>query len=69
MTLNKSKLIFIILSFTLTAIILTGCQKTQGTATSIFKEMQELAKQGDAGDQYNLGMMYEYGHGVEKDYT
>ncbi len=32
------------------------------------KEFKQLAEKGDAGAQYNLGMMYDKGLGVAQDY-
>ena len=34
-----------------------------------FEEWELLAKQGIAEAQYNLGLMYEKGQGVEQDYV
>ncbi|MDD6910817.1 tetratricopeptide repeat protein, partial [Actinobacillus minor] len=33
-----------------------------------FPMFKELAEQGDAGAQYNLGLMYDNGYGVNQDY-
>jgi TPR repeat protein len=35
----------------------------------IFEEWKLLAKQGHAEAQYNLGLMYEKGQGIEQDYV
>ena len=40
-------------------------QQNYQAAFSIFKE---LAEQGNATSQYNLGLMYEKGNGVSQDY-
>jgi TPR repeat protein len=32
-----------------------------------FQEVKEAAEQGDADAQYNLGLMYDNGEGVEQD--
>ena len=37
--------------------------------TSSFSETERMAKQGDAGAQYKLGFMYDYGQGVRQDYA
>jgi hypothetical protein len=33
-----------------------------------FKKLEKSAKQGDAKAQYNLGLCYESGQGVEQDF-
>ena len=40
----------------------------QGDLKTEFSEWKPLAEQGNAFAQYYLGMMYEYGQGVEQDY-
>ena len=39
-----------------------------GDFATAFKEWKPLAQQGDADAQYNLGVMYDKGHGVIQDY-
>ncbi|MGA2402548.1 MAG: retroviral-like aspartic protease family protein [Syntrophobacteraceae bacterium] len=39
----------------------------RGDFARAYKEFKELAEQGDALAQYNLGVMYANGHGVPKD--
>ena len=34
-----------------------------------FKKMLQAAEQGNADDQFNLGLMYDNGRGVRQDYT
>ncbi len=38
----------------------------RGDFAAAFKEFLALAREGDVGAQYNLGVMYEYGEGVPK---
>ena len=38
-----------------------------GASGQDFEETKRLAEQGDAGAQYNLGLMYERGRGVPQD--
>jgi len=40
-----------------------------GDYATALRIMQELADQGDAEAQYNLGLMYENGQGVTQDYV
>ena len=42
-----------------------GCSKN----LSEFEETKALAEKGDASAQYNLGLMYIRGHGVEQDFN
>lgn len=45
-----------------------GLQKYMtGDAVSALKIFQTLAKKGDSCAQFNLGLMYFYGHGTDKD--
>ena len=37
--------------------------------TSLVDEYREKALAGDAQSQYNLGLCYQYGEGVEQDYA
>ena len=61
---------------TLALLVLTGCQsyplredaKAHRDAAAEFKRIRPLAEQGDAGAQYRLGVMYQLGWGVTKDY-
>ena len=39
-----------------------------GDYTAALREWKPLAEQGDAGAQYNLGVMYYHGRGVPQDY-
>jgi len=41
----------------------------RGDYATALRIMRELAEQGDAGAQYNLGFMYEKGQGVTRDYA
>ena len=70
MAINKYQL-FSIITFLTLAPILIGCQEVFNNkdTTTIYKEMKKKADKGDLGAQYNLGMMYEYGHGVNKDFS
>jgi len=40
----------------------------RGDYATALKEFRVLAEQGDADAQYNLGLMYDKGHGVAQDY-
>ena len=40
-----------------------------GDFATALKEWQPLAEQGDAGAQFNLGVMYKNGWGVPQDYA
>ncbi len=40
----------------------------RGDYATALRIMRELADQGDALAQFNLGLMYEYGRGVARDY-
>jgi uncharacterized protein len=40
-----------------------------GDFATALKEWQPLAAQGEARAQYNLGLMYDNGHGVSQDYA
>ena len=41
----------------------------KGDYVAALKEWRPLAEQGDAGAQYNLGVMYSKGQGVVQDYA
>jgi len=41
----------------------------RGDYATAFKLWRPLAEHGDAEAQYNLGVMYEMGHGVPRDYV
>ena len=41
----------------------------QGDYKTAFEKFEPLAEQGYAGAQYNLGVMYNKGHGVPQDYA
>ncbi|MCA6070728.1 MAG: hypothetical protein LE180_06470 [Endomicrobium sp.] len=45
-------------------ICVTGCK----TYSPSFKQTKALANQGDATAQYNLGVMYANGEGVQQSY-
>jgi TPR repeat protein len=40
-----------------------------GDYATALREWQDLAENGDASTQYNLGVMYSEGHGVAQDYV
>ena len=40
-----------------------------GDYATALRELRPLAEQGHAIAQYNLGVMYEFGHGVAQDYA
>ena len=40
----------------------------RGDFATALREWEPLAEQGDPNAQYNLGVMYQYGHGVSQDY-
>ena len=40
----------------------------RGDFATALRELEPLAKQGDADAQYNLGLMYYHGKGVRQDY-
>jgi TPR repeat protein len=40
----------------------------KGDFVTALKEWKPLAEKGDAGAQYNLGIMYDNGQGVTQDY-
>jgi uncharacterized protein len=48
------------------ALGIAACADTT-TREQKFADMQRLAERGDAGAQYNLGLMYEQGYGVTHD--
>ena len=60
---------------TLALLVLTGCQsyplreaaKAHRDGAAEFKRIRPLAEQGDAGAQFNLGILYAEGKGVLKD--
>lgn len=41
----------------------------EGGAASVLARVQPLAEQGDAKAQYNMGVIYDRGYGVERDYA
>ena len=41
----------------------------RGDYATVFKILEPLATQGNAGAQYRLGALYELGHGVRQDYV
>jgi TPR repeat protein len=41
----------------------------RGNYATALREWRPLAEQGDAGAQYNLGVMYENGQGVPQDHA
>ena len=41
----------------------------RGDYSTAFQEFEPFAKQGNARAQYNLGLMYDNGHGVPQDYA
>lgn len=41
---------------------------SRGDYATALREWQPLAERGDANAQHNLGVIYEYGYGVQKDY-
>ncbi|MDA7897678.1 sel1 repeat family protein, partial [Akkermansiaceae bacterium] len=61
------------LSGLLLCFVLASCGEEKSVkaeeAVETEKTIQELAEQGDANAQYNLGGMYFGGEGVPKDYT
>jgi uncharacterized protein len=55
-----------ILLILIPALGLAACADT-ATREQKFADMHRLAEKGDAGAQYNLGLMYEQGYGVTPD--
>ena len=74
MRFNRLKRVLSIICLVLFPLFVLGCQDIANQLTtenledksSIFKKMYKSAVKKDAGAQYNLGMMYEYGQGVEQ---
>ncbi|WP_420535067.1 tetratricopeptide repeat protein, partial [Actinobacillus porcinus] len=78
MTLRKTLLSTLLLSFAIAGNVYaeTAAEKfdravqyaKQQNYQVAFPMFKELAEQGDAGAQNNLGIMYENGYGVNQDY-
>ena len=51
----------------LLVVVCVGCATPLTTLPTDFKSLKALSEKGDAKAQFNLGEMYQFGLGVEKD--